>query len=151
MYCICVWGNAPRSHLDPLLKLQKRAVRIIYGAKYREHTSPLFQNLKIMNLYNIYIYNILLIMFKHHHGKLPTIFDSFFTRNNEVHSYDTRQSNNLHVPKQKTVRSAQLIRSAGVALYNHFVTRLNFGVTFSTFKKNVKGYLLKNEVHFPFQ
>ena len=80
MYCICVWGNAPRSHLDPLLKLQKRAVRIIYGAKYREHTSPLFQNLKIMNLYNIYIYNILLIMFKHHHGKLPTIFDSFFTR-----------------------------------------------------------------------
>ena len=55
MYCIEVWGNAYQSYLEPLVKLQKRAVRTITGARKYEHTLP-FQNLNLLNIKYIYIY-----------------------------------------------------------------------------------------------
>ena len=89
MYCVCVWANVPRLHLDPLEKLQKRAVRVIAGAKYLAHTAPLFKELTIMNLINIYVYNMLMIMYKYHHDSLPDIFNPFFSLNGDIHSRDT--------------------------------------------------------------
>ena len=32
-YCIPVWGNTYESYIDPLVKLQKRAVRLVAGVK----------------------------------------------------------------------------------------------------------------------
>ena len=55
MYCIEVWGNAYQSYLEPLVKLQKRAARTITGARKYEHTLPLFQNLNLLNIKEIYI------------------------------------------------------------------------------------------------
>ena len=56
MYCIEVRGNAYQYFLEPLVKLQKRAVRTITGARKYEHTLPLFQNLNLLNIKEIYIY-----------------------------------------------------------------------------------------------
>lgn len=41
-YCVEVWGNVDKTNIDPIIKLQKRAIRIIYKASYRETTNPLF-------------------------------------------------------------------------------------------------------------
>ena len=146
-YCICIWGNAPQLYLDPLVKLQKRAIRTIAGVKRFTHTAPFFREFRILNLSNIYIYNILLIMYKYHQVKLPLIFKSFFTRNNEIHTYETRQQTHLHVSK-KTPKTAQLMRNSGVRIYNYFLTRLKFDVNIFPFKKQVKIYLLDNDVSF---
>ena len=37
-------------------------------------------------------------MFKYMKGQLPSIFDGMFILNKNVHSYNTRQSNLLHIP-----------------------------------------------------
>ena len=54
-YCIEVWGNTYKSYLEPLVKLQKRAIRIIVGARKYAHTALLFINLKLLNPKEIYI------------------------------------------------------------------------------------------------
>ena len=41
IYGIEIWGNASNIHLDPIIKLQKRCVRIITFSNYLESTSPL--------------------------------------------------------------------------------------------------------------
>ena len=41
-YGIVVWGHAGQTHLDKLLKLQKRALRMIYFGQYLSHTIPFF-------------------------------------------------------------------------------------------------------------
>ena len=144
-YCICVWGNAPESYLDPLIKLQKRAIRVIAGVKKLAHTAPLFKKLKVMNLKNIYIYNTILIMYKFHQDKLPSIFHSMFIRNNEIHSYNTRRHAQLHVLQKTSTRSALNFKFCGVRIYNFFESRLNFDAKLSSFKKNVKKYILEND------
>ena len=54
---LIVWGQACKSYLDKLLKLQKRALRFIYFSDRNQHAIPLFsdacilpRNFLIMNL-----------------------------------------------------------------------------------------------------
>ena len=41
-YGVEIWGNACNVYLDPVVKLQKKCLRIITIASYLEHTEPLF-------------------------------------------------------------------------------------------------------------
>ena len=44
-YAISVWGSAANTYLGRLFKLQKRAIRIIFHAKFLAHTIPIFYSL----------------------------------------------------------------------------------------------------------
>ena len=44
IYCIEIWGNTHATHLNPLIKIQKRSIRTITYAHYQDHTGPLFDN-----------------------------------------------------------------------------------------------------------
>lgn len=41
-YCVEVWGNVYKTNIDSIIKLQKRAIRIINEAGFRESTNILF-------------------------------------------------------------------------------------------------------------
>ena len=51
LYCIEIWGTAYKTSLQPLFLLQKRAVRLICDAGYRDHSEPLFKRLGIRNIF----------------------------------------------------------------------------------------------------
>ena len=46
-YCCELWGNTYKSRLNNLVFLQKRAIRIVHGAQYRDLTDILFSESKI--------------------------------------------------------------------------------------------------------
>ena len=144
MYCIEVWGNVYQTYLEPLVKLQKRAVRTITGARKYEHTLPLFQNLNLLNIKEIYIYCVQLLMYKYHHDHLPPIFSDFYVQNNLVHKYHTRQENLLHVPLIRTAPLSKSVRVTGVSLYNHFRNLICLRVSYVTYKYNLKRHILDN-------
>ena len=76
-YCITVWGNTFSSVVEPLIKLQKRAVRQIIGAGRYDHTMPIFQSLIVLNIPKLYIYSVLIFLYKYHHQDLPNFFCRF--------------------------------------------------------------------------
>ena len=76
-YSIQVWGSTYQSHLSKLVILQKKIVRIIHGVPSRTHTEPLFSELNILKVSNLYIYNIALFMYNLNYSKLPDIFPMF--------------------------------------------------------------------------
>ena len=49
IYCIESWGNSNDSHLNPIIKIQKKGIRAISFAHYLDPTSPLFRRLNILN------------------------------------------------------------------------------------------------------
>ena len=79
-YCITVCGNTFSSVLEPLIKLQKRAVRQITGAGRYDHTMPIFQSLNVLNIPKLYIYSVLIFLYKYHHQDLPKFFADFLWR-----------------------------------------------------------------------
>ena len=77
-HCITVWGNTFSYILDPLMKLQKRALRLVDGAGKYDHTAPIFEKYELLNLRNLYIYCAQIFLYKHHQEILPEVFSHFF-------------------------------------------------------------------------
>ncbi len=55
-YCIILWGVNYGASIEPLVLLQKKAIRLITNSKFLAHTAPLFKKmntLKLIDLVNI--------------------------------------------------------------------------------------------------
>jgi len=139
-YCIEVWGSCNKTELNAILKLQKRALRIIASANYKAHTNVFFKKYKILNIYQIHDYCILLFMFKFHKCMLPSLFQSMFTY--VSNAYNTRQLGRLCVPLGKSTTINNTIRFIGVKLWNTYINIIDNNCTINTFKKKLKSYLL---------
>ena len=98
MYCVDVWGAASRKKMLSLLRLQKRAGRIIKFAPRLTESEPLFKSLEMLSVFKLYMLKISLVMFKFYHGKIAGCISELFVKNSEVNGRITRQSDMLHVP-----------------------------------------------------
>ena len=83
--------------------MQKKIPRLICFKLYTDHPEPLFLNSKILNVYKINDYLCSLFMYRYNFGKkLPDLYISYFKQNTEVHSYNTRNRNKLHMSYKRT-------------------------------------------------
>ena len=147
-YCIAVWGSTCHSYLLPLIKLQKRVVRMISGAQRYDHTEPIFKALGILKIKEIYVYSIQCLLYKFHHQLLPDVFSTFFTINSNMHSYATRQANLLHVPLKKCKQASIFVRKNGVRSSNYFCNIIDLNCSICCYKGLVKRHILENGVSF---
>ena len=99
-YSILAWGY----DCGRLVKLQKKAIRIITCSRYNSHTEPLFKSLKLLKLDHMLKQSTLNFCFKLNNSKLPIYFRSYNYRNQyERHGRDTRY--NYLIPTNLTVTS----------------------------------------------
>ncbi len=95
-YGILTWGLAS----DRILKLQKKAVRIISLSKYNAHTYPLFKELKLLKVMDIYKLNEFKFYHKYINNKLPHYFQQLpFTPNHTIHNHITCHKQNIHIAR----------------------------------------------------
>ena len=133
-YCIEVCGHTCDKYMSSLFKVQKRAVRIITSSSYLAYTLSISSNLTIPNIYNIYLYQILMFMLKHKKNVLPTIFNDTFIHNSTLNSRNTRKANNVYVSACKSRLSQQTIRCTGTKLWNFMYSNLKTNVSVSSYK-----------------
>ena len=98
-YCLEVWGGTNERNLNSIFILQKRIIIIIKSLPVRTHTSPYFEGLGILNIFQLCKYKVILFMFKYVKGLLPVIFKNYFVTNDDYHSYPTRSGNHLRPPR----------------------------------------------------
>ena len=79
---------------QPLFILQKTAMRVMTFSIFHEHSSPIFKHLNIVKLPDLVFLNIAVFMKKLQNGRLPSVFDTFFTQINERHNYKIRSASN---------------------------------------------------------
>lgn len=95
-YCCNILCLCTRTSLEPLILAQKKAIRIISGANFRDHTAPLFKHENILPLLKTIDFNIYLFMHRYDRGNLPEAFRDTWRRNNHLHDHLTRNSNNFY-------------------------------------------------------
>jgi exonuclease III len=61
VFCLEAWGNAPKTHLNKILIIQKRLLRIMFHKKQEFHSTPLFQEAKILPIFELYTLRICLL------------------------------------------------------------------------------------------
>ena len=154
LYDIPLWGSASKNLLTPILVLQKKIVRLATFMDFfplipgpLERTPPLFYKLNLLNIFDIYKFQL---------GKL--IFDSLnnigpiqgilnFTRASEIHSNSTRFSmrGNLHVNSVRTSRfGLRSLNIEGGHLWATLPTHLKECLTKQAFNKHFKANLINS-------
>ena len=78
------------SVLGPLL--QKKVVRAITVNNFAAPSTPIFSELKILKLYDLFYLKLLSFVYECINKTSPSYFHDYFTLLSSVHQYDTRQA-----------------------------------------------------------
>ena len=106
-----VWGNTCHTNLSSLfIKLK----HIIYDARYREPTSQLFYNLKLLVKIQTAI-----LMYKAFNTMLPINLLVYFSRKLTMNECVTRQINAFEQPCARTTIKQQCVSIVGVKVWNN--------------------------------
>src|SRR6218665_2315342 len=77
-YCGTVWSSPHKNdNLDRILRLQKRAVRIITHSSFQTHSASLFKALNILTIYDLTHLSVLVYMFRATRNLLPHKFSRY--------------------------------------------------------------------------
>ena len=138
-YGIIVWGNTYSSNLQPLIILQKKAIRIITFSDFRAHTSPIFKQLSLLKLCDVVELQTALFMYQYNKGILPDLFTDFFTPVRSKHQYQTRLAckSTFSLPTTRTNYGIFNIRFYGSKVWNSIDEPLK-SMTANQFKLNLK-------------
>ena len=135
-YANLAWGSTYASHLDPLFKLQKRAVRVINNVSYLSHTNGLFKSCSILKLKDIYNLQLGVHMYKNR-------CNSNFQRS---HGYNTRGCQTLVPNFSRLTLTKHAISSNGPAFWNSLPEEIRNSNSVTTFKRNLRTFLIDKYV-----
>ena len=134
-YCNLIWGNAVDIHLNKLLLLQKRAVRVITSSEYLAHTDHLFREVSILKIAEIYKYSCCMYVFNNR---------SFYETNSNI--YGTRNCNSLKVSFQRLNICKRSVSHNPPNLFNKLPVNVANMKSRCSFKKSVKQLLTENQL-----
>ena len=91
-YGIVIWGQAFRSYIEPLFKLQKKAIRTISHQTALSHFLLLFTGLQLLRISDVFKLKLLTFVYDSMAMLAPSCFHGYFSLSSTVHNHTTRQS-----------------------------------------------------------
>ena len=130
-----IWGKASNFLLDKLLKIQKRAIRIICNVSWQTHTQPLFIEKRIIRVNDLYVYHLSLFTFKLVNNMLPFSFVSNLRINvNSLNNNNENRRTIAQLPLCRTNIRKNTVVFQCPKLCNELLYPLNFPPNISLFK-----------------
>ena len=133
-------GNVSKEYITKLLKLQKRALRIISNSSYLCHTKPLFEKVNALNIFELYNKkNLGIFMYKYKAGMIPSSFDHLFANLESIPNYNTRNKTNYRFD----IHKIKSILIDGPKFWNLLPREVKSSSSVTTFKESLTSFLKK--------
>ena len=132
-YGLSVWGYTYKTHLAPIERQQRRAVRIMNFKKRRDDASNLFKPDNILRLDESLKLSSAKLLWKAENSLLPPAVCSL---------YEKRNNKSFHVPHRRINLTQQSVSYRGIQAWNRIPLGIRSAKTFNSFKVNYKKYLL---------
>jgi len=146
VYAIELWGNSSKHNIDILFKIQKKVLRMICNTSYHAHSSPLFNDLNILNVHKLYQYQLSLFMYKINRNLCPSVLKLMLEDYIITHEYHTRQYYKYNLPFYRLSICQKTVKYKGIMVWNYIIDHLNIDYTIVTFKKYLKIFLINNDI-----
>ena len=166
-YAITVWGGVPHNKLEKLFILQKKCIRILFGDSVayndkfctcararpfgkqkltqeffrKEESKPLFNNMKLLTVHNLYTYFTVLETYKILKLRNPI---SMF----ELYDMSKRKPTLVIVPWPTNCFVFKSVKIWNQRRTLLFAKENDFSMKISTLKTSVKNYLLKKQANY---
>ena len=137
MYGIEIYANTYITYLDKLVKINNKLLRILQNQPLATPVSQLYTSFNLLPIDKLHMLQILLLVFKclFHNDLVPSIYHNYFVLNNEIHNYNTRLSQGLHICCEN-IFWAKCIQFKGSSLWKRLPSSLKFS-SVAVFKKNL--------------
>ena len=132
-----MWGNCSKTLADDLLKLQKRAARLILDVRdITTRSHMMFSELEWMPLPDRINYHRSMQVYKCLNGQCPSELEKLFQYNRSTHNHNTRSTEHdqLFMPR-KALKSFSFI---GASTWNNIPLNVRTGSTLNGFKRLYK-------------
>ena len=144
-----IWDSCNAEHLQSILKIQKRAARIILDAERLTPSVVLFNNLNWLPFTKQSLIKRCALMYKRVHNYITPIYlNSLLVRNSEIHNRATRHSNiNLVCPKYKRkTEGGRTLTIRTIKDWNCMNANIRNNGSLASFKHNVfKSFLAEQK------
>uniref|UniRef100_A0A1B6MC12 Reverse transcriptase domain-containing protein n=1 Tax=Graphocephala atropunctata TaxID=36148 RepID=A0A1B6MC12_9HEMI len=132
-YGISIYGSTKKNNLEKILKLQKKAIRIMLNLKWKDSVKTFFAEFDILTVYNLYIFETIILTVR------------LGLQNVASHNYNTRhrlkiEKHNLEFFKKKT-------SYMGSKLLKYIPVEIRNLTDHKKFKKALKAYLISHPVY----
>lgn len=141
-YCAEIWGNTYKTNLDPIIKLQKRAIRIINGVGYRDSTNQLFIRSRTLKFLDIVYSKTLEIMFRVVNKTIPVCIQKMFKLRQVV--YNLKGWLMFETHKVRTNLKYRCVSVLGVKLWNGLNNEIKMCNSMLVFKKTLKFNIIES-------
>lgn len=135
LYCNLVWGSTFNVHLDQLVLLQKKIIRIISSQGYLSHTNVLFREMGILKFNDLHTYVVALYAFKQNSNNSLTTLD---------HQYFTRNRENPVAPFHRLAVTQHSVSFSAPHVWNDLPLFVKNCTRLETFKMELKKHLLNS-------
>ena len=151
-YASIIWAqDSNNQNVKRIMRLQKKAVRIINFAHHQDHADPIFNQLGILKFTDkVQVQNVLLVS-DSLNSRLPTILNNMYNFIESAHYCKTRNSVKCKLLLQKvntSIHGLNSIKYKSVKTWNKFIDEFPdkylHCIPRNKLKKLVKKYLFSN-------
>ena len=79
LYALPIWASTYDTYLIKIQRLQNKAIRILTKCRVSDRITPRFHDLEILEVNDMFKYEIGKLMYQYTHKKLPEYFNNYFT------------------------------------------------------------------------
>ena len=153
---ITVWGTNKQNseYIQPLIRVQKKLIRIIKKQPPLTHTAPIMTELELLNIPNLYVLRVGVEVHTHIYPQKQTQTDQpehnhHYISTAQIHNYPTRHSQQQHhyIPNQrkKPTHHMEQTTQTHTAIWNTLLLEIRTQKEINKFKKTLKQHLLKKQ------
>ena len=146
-YGLLCWGRTNKTKTNEINVLINKAIRCIHFKKYNESVSNLKITKKVLNVENLFKYELGVFMFKYINNFLPVNFNCYFKSINKVHSHSTRSSKtNFFLPRFNNKYGLQSLSYQGSKLWTELPINLKDQSHLVRFQAKLKDNLISDQL-----
>ena len=146
-YGILVWGLTHETYINPVFLLQKRIIRAMSFEHFTAHSAPIFFDLKILKLHDLFQLKLLSFVYESFFKISPVCFHNFFKSVESVHQYGTRQAgkDDIFLPQKNTSQyGLRSIRYYGAKCWNDIPVEIKRLPSVKMFRQKLKTFLFEH-------
>lgn len=140
-YCCEIWGNTFISNVNKIFILQKKCIRIIGNANYRDSTKDLFCSLKIIKFFDLVKLKTCEYIFRAINSLLPLSL-TLLLDINVNNAVNTRSCGKLSHKYTRTTLKSRCLSTIGIKYYNSLCKDITASKHLLEFKHKIKTSIL---------
>ena len=145
-YCAQVYSSANRTTIGKLQKVSNFAARVISGRRRSDHVSDVLRTLNWLNAQQHTAYFDMCLLHRVLRDGEPQALRSQLSLNSQTISRQTRQSNQLTLPRPRNNHGKRAYTYRAVSLYNRHVVEKGFAnLSVPEFKRRMREVLVNGD------